>query len=216
MEKIAGYARVLARIRVAQEANKPMLGKPYMKFGQCCHVWSYFFQLGGILGAKHSANLDAFGTAFLGAHGPSGAVKTYFTKAVKSFISNTLTDSMRFFDYVGTEFIGRVEYSGDYLTYFMEHGMDKIPPDTAEELAWQYSDQGAALGAIHPHIIKEMFDRTHAEVSKEEWEAMRSAGLDIPPEQDIMTYEEIEEGENEAFMEYCQQFCPELYTILSK
>jgi type I restriction enzyme M protein len=38
-------------------------------------IVGYFFQLGGILGAKYHLNLDAFGHAFLGATGPTGAVK---------------------------------------------------------------------------------------------------------------------------------------------
>ena len=215
MEKIAGYARLLARTRVRHEVNKPRFGKPYMKYGQCYHIWSYFFQLGGILGAKYSTNLDAFGSAFLGASGPPGAVHTYFTEAAKCILEDTFNDSMTFLDFVGAEFIKRVGYSGNHLNFFMEHGMEKLPPETAEEIAWQYSDQGAALGAIHPHIIREMFDHTHKEVPKEKLELARSAGLNIPAEQDIITYEEIENGENEVFMEYCRDCCPQFYSILN-
>ena len=216
MEKISGYVRVLARTRVGQEVNKPFLRKAYVKYGQCYFVWSYFFQLGGILGAKHSDNLDAFGHAFLGMHGAAGAVKTYFTEFAQSILTKTLNDSMTFWDYVGVESAGRMGYSGDFLNFLMEHGMEKLSPDTMEELAWQYSEQGAALGAIHPQVIKNMFNHTHSEVPKEKWELARSAGVNIPPEQDMMTYEETEQGENEVFMEYCQQCCPELYSILLK
>lgn len=108
MENISGYARVLARARVQQEMNKPFLGKPYLKYGQCYGMWGYFFQLGGILGAKHSANLDAFGQAFLGARGPSGAVKKFFTEEAKRLVTVSVSDSMTFADYVGAEFVGRL------------------------------------------------------------------------------------------------------------
>jgi hypothetical protein len=216
MENISGYARVLARTRVKQEVNKPFLGKPYLKYGQCYWIWSYFFQLGGILGAKHSANLDAFGNAFLGARGPSGAVKKFFTEVAKRLVTDSVSDLMTFADYVGAEFIGRVGYVGDAHRFFFEHGMEKLPPNTAEELAWQYSEQGAALGTIYPHIIRKMFDQTHAAVPKEDWERARAAGLNIPQEQDLMSYEETEEEENEVFMDYCRECCPDLYSILSK
>jgi hypothetical protein len=59
MEKLSGYAKLLASVRVQKEASKPFFGKPYLKYGQCYALWSYFFQLGGILGGRHSANLDA-------------------------------------------------------------------------------------------------------------------------------------------------------------
>jgi hypothetical protein len=124
-------------------------------------------------------------------------------------------DSMAFADYIGKEFLGRVGYSGDANTFFLEHGMEKLPTETAAELAWQYSQQGAALGATYPQIMREMFGRTHVAVPKEEWEFARSAGLDISSEQMLMSYEDVEEAENEVFMAYCQECCPSLYSILA-
>jgi hypothetical protein len=215
MQDISGYVRVLAGVRVEQQVNKPLLGKPYLKYGQCYGLWSYFFQLGGILGVKHSANLDAFGHAFLGARGPSGAVKDFFTEVAKDLVSDSVRDSMTFADFVGAEFIGRIGYTGDAHSFFCEQGMKKLPPNTAQELAWQYSQQGAALGAIYPHIIRKMFEQTHTPVPKEDWERAHAVGLNIPPEQDVMSYEETEEGEEEAFMDYCRECCPDLYSILS-
>lgn len=214
MENISGYARILARTRVEQQLNKPIIGKPYLKYGQCYALWSYFFQLGGILGAKHSANLDEFGLAFLGARGDSGAVERLFTKIANSLVESSLTDSMKFEDYVGAEFVKRVGYTGDPMSFFFEHGMEKINQETAEELAWQYALDGAALGAIYPDVLREMFQRTHEGVSEENWEQARAAGLKIPTEQDLMSYEEVEEGEDEVFMAYCRECCPKLFSIL--
>jgi hypothetical protein len=216
MEKISGYARVIARAKVQQETTKPFFGKPYLKYGQCYGMWSYFFQLGGILGGRHSANLDAFGPAFLGAHGPPGAVRQVFTEVAKRLVADSVRDSMKFQDYVSLEFTRRVGYSGDARTYFAEHGMEKLPPSTAEELAWQYSESGAALGAIYPQVVRQMFIQTHAPVPKDKWQQMRAAGLNLPPEQDAMSYEETEKGENEAFMLYCRECCPELSVVLNK
>jgi hypothetical protein len=59
MEKLSGYVKLLASVRVQKEASKPFFGKPYLKYGQCYALWSYFFQLGGIPRGRHSANLDA-------------------------------------------------------------------------------------------------------------------------------------------------------------
>jgi hypothetical protein len=43
-----------------------------------------------------------------------------------------------------------------------------------------------------------------------------AAGLNLPSEQDAMSYEETEEGEHEVFMLYCQECFPNLYAVLSK
>ncbi|MFX0199861.1 MAG: hypothetical protein ACFFCW_27375 [Candidatus Hodarchaeota archaeon] len=213
MENISGYARLLARTRVEQQINKTLLCKPYLKYGQCYVLWSYFFQLGGILGAKHSANLDAFGHAFLGMQGDAGAVKSLFNEVANELVMCSVSDSMTFSDYVGANFMGRIGYTEDAYSFFFKHGMEKITPETAEELAWQYALDGAALGAIYPDVLREMFQRTHAEVPKGIWERARASGLDIPPEQDLMSYEEFEEDEDEVFMAYCRECCPNLYSI---
>lgn len=216
MNNIVGYARVLARSRIEQQLNKPFLRKPYMKFGQCYALWGYFFQLGGILGAKHSTDLDAFGHAFLGAQGPSGAVKKFFTELADLLLKDSLNDSTTNFDYISAEITKRMGYKGDANSFFFEHGMEKLRPDTAEELAYQFSSKGAALGAIYPYKMRKMFELTHMAVPNEDWERARAAGLDIPPEQDLMSYEETEKAENELFMAYCRECCPDLYSILGK
>lgn len=215
MEKISGYARILARARVQQEANKPFFGKPYLKYGQCHGLWSYFFQLGAILAGRHASHLDAFGPAFLGAHGPPGAVEHFFTEVGKRLMGD-IAGTMRFQDYVTLEFTRRVKYAGDARMYFVQHGMETLPASTAEELAWQYSESGAALGAIYPQVVRQMFTQTHAPVPKEKWQEMRAAGLNLPGEQALMSFEETELGENQAFMLYCRECCPELYMVLNK
>ena len=216
MENIFGYARVLARTRVEQQLNKPFLRKPYLKFGQCYVLWSYFFQLGGILGAKHSANLDAFGHAFLGAQGPCGAVKKFFTELSDLLVKDSVNDTITYSDYIGAEIIKRMGHIGDAHSFLLEQGMMKLRPNTAEELAYQFSEAGAALGAVYPYIMRNMFELTHKTVPKENWERARAVGLNIPPEQELTSYEETEKGENELFMAYCCECCPELYSILSK
>jgi tetratricopeptide (TPR) repeat protein len=215
MEKISGYALVIARTRVSQECNKPLIGKPYLKYAQCFALWSYFFQLGGILAAKYSANLDAFGQAFLGAQGPPGAVKKFFGDVAERLMTSFPIESMTLADYVNSEFTERVHFSGDATAFLLEHRMKKIESQTAVELAWQYSQQGAALGATQPQILRKMFERTYTVVPTEEWQLARAAGLNIPPKQEVVSYGDIEEAEDAVFMAYCQECCPSLYQALT-
>jgi hypothetical protein len=216
MENISGYARAFARTRIKEQTSKPFLGKPYFKYGQCYMLWSYLVQLGGILGAKHSANLDAFIYVFVGARGPSGAAYKVCSEIAKKVPAGILNNPITFSDYVGAEFISRGGHSGDPSKYHIEHMMIKIPPEIANEQALEFSMAGVALGVIYPHKIRSMFDLTHKELPKENWARMYAAGLNISPTKDLMSYEEAEEIENKAFMDYCREFCPELYNILSK
>ena len=215
MENLAGYARVLARARVKQNQQKPFLGKPYLKFGQCLALWSYFFQLGGVLGAKYAAKLDAFEPAFLGARGEPGAVERFFTEVARDMLNHLLSQSTTFFEYVRADSMKRLGYTGDTVDFFLKFGMVKIKPETAAEVAWQYAENGAALGAIYPEEMRKMFDRSHAAVPNESWERARAAGLDIPQEQDRLSYKEVEGGENEVFMAYCRECCPNFYAVFT-
>ena len=122
---------------------------------------------------------------------------------------------MTFGNYVSAEFNGRVGGAVANSQISPSKLMEKVPKDTAEELAWQYSTDGAALGAIYPNMIRKMYERTHAAIPKDQWELARAAGLDISSEQILMSYEETEEAENEVFMAYCQECCPSLYSILN-
>jgi hypothetical protein len=64
-------------------------------------------------------------------------------------------------------------------------------------------------------MVRKIFERSYAVVPKQEWDRARAARLDIPGEQDVMSYDEIEEAESGVFMAYCQECCPELYAILA-
>ena len=97
----------------------------------------------------------------------------------------------------------------------MERGTDKFPPDVAAKNAWFYARDGAALGTMVPDVVRSMFERTHAPVSREKWRRMYASGLDIGPEPPApRSYEEAQEEENKVFMQYCREFTPDDYPVL--
>lgn len=215
MEQLAGYARVLARAMADQNQQKPLLGKPYLKLGQCLFLGTHCFQLGGILAAKYSDKLDAFGPAFLGAQGEPGAVQRFFAEVARGIVDHYLSDSTTFLDYVVADLMRRLDYSGETVSFFQSFGMQEIKPATAVDFAWQCAESGAALGAIHPDEMRKMFDRSHSSIPKESWERARAAGLDIPPEQEILSYDDAEDDHDQLFMEYCGECCPDFRAILA-
>lgn len=210
------YARVVAGNLAHQWRNKRLFGKPYLKLGQCLGLWGYLFQIGGLLAAKYGAKLDAFGPAFLGMSGPTGAMKTACIDIANKLLSdNRVNESIDFFDFVGTKFARRMAYQGDPSDCCLEHMMDRIPLDAAAEFAWQCAADAVALGAVHPKVFRGMFEYTYRPRPKEEWRAFYVAGLDIGPEQPSRSYQEAEEAENKDFMEYCHEYRADLYAILN-
>jgi hypothetical protein len=123
--------------------------------------------------------------------------------------------SMTFWDYVAADIGERTGRKGnDWHSLVQEVGAQKTPPRVALTNSWEYASAGAALGATHPDVVRGMFERTHKKYSEKEWRTAFVAGLDIGPEPPQTSYAGAEASENKNFMEYCQQFRPDLYAVL--
>jgi hypothetical protein len=217
-EQLAGgYWRAVAEHFINAQLNKTFFGRPHLKLGQCFGLWPYLFELGGLLGAKHRARLDAFVPAFVGLSGEAGTAERFLVAVKNKLLDRYSLNSMRPRDFVAADLGDRAsDYKrDDWSSLLMERGTDEIPPDVAAKNAWFYASDGAALGAINPEVMRAMFERTHEPVSKEKWREAFAAGLDIGPEPPAECgYEEAKEEENKNFMEYCRQFRPDLYSVL--
>jgi hypothetical protein len=217
MESMPAYSRAMGIALIHQWANKPLFGKPYLKGGQCFGLWGYLFEVGGLLAAKYRTNLDAFGSAFLGMNGPPGAMKTGCTDVANNLVSgHRVSTSTTFFDFAQAAYAEQMKHQGDPrgINYFKTHGLDRIPLEFAGQFSWHCAADAVAVAAIHPETFRAMFERTYAPVSREQWGFAVSAGLDIGKEQPRRDYEGAEEAENKAFLEYCKQSRPQLYSIL--
>ena len=212
-----GYWKNVAENIIRGQLIKPFLGRPYLKLGQCFGLWGYLFELGGMLGSKHRAKLDAFLPAFVGMSGEAGAAERFLIAVADTLRERHSLNSMKHWDFVGADLGDRVsDYKrDDWNSLLMERGMDKFSPDVAAKNAWFYARNGAALGTMAPDVVRAMFERTHASVSNEKWQQMYASGLDIGLEPPLpRSYEEAQEEENKIFMEYCREFYPDLYPVL--
>lgn len=170
----------------------------------------YLFEVGGLLAARHAAKLDAFGPAFLGMSGPSGAMKTFCGEVANELVTdNRANESTTFFDFVQKEFESRMGYEVD-----LAHMMARFPLETAAEVAWQCAGGAVAVAAIYPNVFRSMFERTYRPRPKEVWDKAFASGLDIGAQQNPKKYEDAEQGENKDFMQFCQEYRPDLYAIL--
>lgn len=174
----------------------------------------YFMQLGAVLSGRHRCELAAFGHAFLGATGDAGAMQRFVDLAAPDLVA-LVKEGMTFTDYVLAEQIMLLKYPGDPERFFFEMAKTKIPLSTGISLLWHYAAQGTILGASHPEIARALFDCTHAPGNQAEYVRARAAGLDIPERQDTVSWEDVEEYENDGFMAYCQQCAPSLFKVLN-
>ena len=143
-------------------------------------------------------NLDAFGQSFLGLHGEPGAVKRFFFEAAPAVLA-LLSDPMSFTDYVQAEQIKRLSFSGNPTTFFREYATQRVATETAAEMAWQFAEQGAALGAVQPIAVRRLFDATQRQSKTEVYDRYLATGLDVPAKQDVRRFEEVEEAEMSCF-----------------
>ena len=207
----------MAERSISAQLHKPFFGRPYLKLDQCVGLWSYLFELGGLLGAKHGAKLDAFVSAFLGLTGEAGEAERVLLARANYLLGRHSLNSMKSWDLIGADLADRIGYKGDVQSgLFMEPGMQKIAADVAARDGWNYARDGAALGAFFPEVVRAMFERTYAAVSKQEWQEACASGLDLGPEPFAeRSYEETTEQDNKKFIDYCREFRADLYLLLS-
>ena len=151
VEQLAGgYWRGVAEHFITAQINKPFFGRPYLKLGQCFGLWGYHFELGGMLGSKHRAKLDAFLHAFVGMSGEAGAAERFVVAVANKILDQRSLHSMNQWDYVAAHLGDRCSYykRDNWHYLLMERGADKIPPHVAAKNAWFYAEDGAALGAV--------------------------------------------------------------------
>lgn len=210
------YARFLVKVRLQQEQTKPFLGKAYVKYGQCYVMAAYFTQLGAVLANKHRAHVETFCDAFLGMTGEPGKAQEFLEKAASEDVIPLVDeDGMTFAEFVDLAERVRTKFDAPAETFLFASGLKKMEPDNATVMLWEYCLQGAALGLFHVDVARDMFDRSNQRRPQEEWDQARAAGLDIPAEQTVLTYDEVEHCEDEAFMSYCRECRPEVYPALA-
>ena len=152
----AGYHVVFARVRVQQVAIKPFLRKPFVRTGQLVMLGAYLFQVGGILGARHARNADAFGLAFFGLSGPPGAMAKFLSDVAER-VGLRLAHADTFLTYVLGDLSERLGFEGDRADFFAKNWARKVWIDPAVSYASQCAEDGAALGAVQPDVFHAVF-----------------------------------------------------------
>ena len=113
--------------------------------------------------------------------GEAGAAERFVVAVANKILDQRSLHSMNQWDYVAAHLGDRCSYykRDNWHYLLMERGADKIPPHVAAKNAWFYAEDGAALGAVAPDVVRAMFERTHVPVPQEKWQQMHHSGLDV-------------------------------------
>ena len=189
------YMAVVVERMIEEQLKKSWFGKPYIECGQSLRLCAHLFELGGVLGAKHSEQLDAFALAFLG---EIESAKSHCENVARWLRGRRVTESMTFADYVQAAYLRDCYYTGDAATFLAKHSKDRMERDIVNGMAKLSTEHGFAVGVEYPHLIRAMFQQTATK--QKLWVSW--------------SYEEAEEAKNKDFMRYCEQYRPGVYALL--
>lgn len=206
----------MVRVHTKREMHKPLFGKPQIKYGQTFIIAGYMFQLGGLLGAAFREDLEPFLTVY---HG------TYNINQTIQSVPDDLDEVTQFGDSVNTlnEFVialedKRYKIPEGSLGSMAQYGTRKLDHDIAFFIPWNLGMLGATLGLMRPEIYKRWFENNFKidQESRESWNRAHKAGLNIPAEPDVVTYEEAEQDAFDMFIPYVGEFFPEYNDVLAR
>ena len=212
MPERQGFLSTLVRIHTKREMSKPLFGKPSIKYGQTFIISGYIFQVGGILGAAFHDKLTPFLTVYNGT--------TLLDKAIADMEGHWMEEIMGVWDDVNSlnEFVMAFEdkrfgLPPDSLGSIAAYGTKKLDNDTAFFLPWNFGMMGAALGLMKPDTYRQWFENGY-KVDPEKWARAHKAGLAIPAEPDVVTYEQSEQDALDMFLPFASEFLPEFNEVL--
>ncbi len=194
--------------------HKPLFGKPQIKYGQTFIIAGYMFQLGGLLGAAFREHLEPFLTAY---HGTSDIDAT-----IRS-VPTDLAQVTQFGDSVNTltDFVIALEDKrwqipeGGFGSV-AQYGTRKLDHDIAFFIPWELGMLGATLGLMRPETYKRWFENNFRmdQERRASWDRAHKAGLQIPAEPDVVTYQQSEQDALDMFIPFVGEFFPEYRNVL--
>jgi hypothetical protein len=212
MEEFIGYAGEVIRYRVNKTYQKSLFGKMFWTYPRCMQLYEYFFQLGGILGGKYGSKKNEFFAPLYALSSSNENFDRVCTIGAQDILQNIIK-SHTFFDYVNVKEFG-CEVS-DIPNAFAKNAVKKINKETVLDNCPKYLLEGMSLAIIHPDQFRRLFEETHKQPDKALLESARKGGMDVSGMEDVMTYEEAEKEESEAFMSFLKQCAPSSYVSLS-
>lgn len=208
------FAVTVAKIYIRKNIQKPFIGKPYVAAGAFWGVCGYLLQQCGLLGRLFVETPIPFIRVLVAQEGKEQSALGFLESAVTEKIIPYLSDITTFAELVYTRERARLNSTDEFADFFRKHGQEKLSPDGASTLAAEWATYGGYMGLKYPSIISDLFQSTYNPSDPEKWNLAYKYGVVDTPEQIHISIDEAESEVTQMFREYCDEFYPELLSVL--
>jgi hypothetical protein len=207
---------MLAKTYVSKAVKRRLLGKSETTLFMMFNVGAFLFQTGAILANYFRNSQNEFFTAYAAVSGQAEDAIPYILDVSGKKVVPYLETATSIADLlVVAERATRItDAAGGADTFLMRRGGEKISWAAAYQFAMEWSLNGAGIGVLEPAAFRRLYDATHSTVDPNAWKSAHDAGLDIPPVQDVIPFDEQERNDVAYFREYCAEFYPKLVPAL--
>jgi hypothetical protein len=208
MERPLNFGHLLVVSTIGQEMTKPLIGKPYLRFGHVVGLAGQLFQDSALLAAKYSSLPEAFVARFASDDQDCATATRFLLNEGIAGVKADLVETDSFLSFVMRRTAEMMDWKGDPWSYMSKNGMEKFPPQSAHKFIEPYVFSGAAIGLADPARARTMYEIQYSERDPEKWKFAHESGLAIPATPDFKTYEEAESEVSEMFGNYLREYCP--------
>ena len=203
----SNFGNVLLLTHLRRSLTKPLLGKPWIRYGQVLGVSGYLFTASGMLASRFCNSLVPFVSAYVSTEEGAETASHYLVSELFPTLNFSEAKSSGIANYSMQKESERVGLK-DKPELLLKILADKLSQEQALETIAVYMYEGTALGLCDPKLFRELYDWPLTNFDRENWDQARAAGLDIPESPDQVPFEELQNDLVQMFTEYCAEFCP--------
>ncbi len=203
------FAASVAHAYIQGKVQKPFFGKPYVLAGVFWETCTIIFHNCSLLGRLFEDNPVPFIYVLTAQKGKESDVLNYLKSVVDEDILDLAYEANSFSELLFLSEQKRLNSTEGIANLFLKYGTVKMNPNDASNLASFWGVQGASLGLNYPYIVEELFEGSYKPNPK--WKEARELGLDIAPEQPIVSIEEATKDATQLLKEFTEQYYPEFF-----
>lgn len=211
--KRSRFSQVLAEHYLRGYVQKRLLGGSYIQLGHLLSVGGFLFEMGGILGRAFRDKLADFAEAYTGEEGRGHDAATFIQEQGQRVVARapearTITELFMISEMRTDEPDRSAE---EWAIWNLGVAGQKLKIKVVGQLSVLYGIRGAGVGSVYPELFEELYVNSYANMDENDWSRAKSAGLDVPEEPPAyIPLAERERETVEGFLEFCQEFHPQI------
>ena len=199
----------MAHTWIQGKVQKPFLGKPYVTAGAFWEVCTVLFQNCSLVARLFEDNPEPFIYVMTAQKGKESDILNFLKSVIEEDILEFTDEATSFSELLFLFERKRLNSTENTASLFLKYGTVKMNPDEASNLAAFWGLYGASLGLNYSYIVEELFEGSYK--SNPRWKEAFESGLNIAPEQPIVSIEEATKDASQLLREFSEQYYPEFF-----